>query len=804
MCTEGNRSLRLITWLWALCLPVLAAGQPCATRDFIVVDDFERYNEEEGKGTLVCETWIAYPYPWGYEVWPCYTWLEYENVHSGRQAMGVGYDYGGPDEWYQGVEWWFGHPADWTANGVDTLVVHVRGLATNTPVPLCLRLKDSAAKARTVTHPDPRVLLTTEWVEWRIPLSSFVGVNLAKIDHIYIGAGALGNRPPVDASGGIYIDDIWLAKASSLPSIWAANCIYPSDGDVNVPQAPLLKWSPGFPADYYDVYFGTDANAVAAATPATAGLYRGRQIRDLTTFAPGTLEWGKKYWWRVDQIGPMNILGERDTVTGPVWCFTTADFLVVDDFESYDKQEGTGTRLCESWINYWDDGPSTPVAFPCENPSLERKEVHGARQAMAIDYNNIPRPWLSAVERDWWAEEKKLVDFTVNGGDTLVLFLRGRAGNYPSPISLSVRDNEGKVAEVLYLDAHVTCATQWVEWRIPFSTLSTPERVNLAKVSRMRIGLGDPQNATPGGVGRLYIDDIRVVQSPTAAPPAQATLRYPPDGAVEVCQRTTLQWYPGQGARRHDVYFGTDANTVGSATPASAGVYRGRMETWWAALSFEPGPLDIDQTCYWRIDEVNDLHPEKPCQGPVWRFTTADYLVIDDFERYNYEECQNTRLYENWLEGYYDSWSPFMDIWPRLERVLPHGGWQAMALDYNNVWEPCYSEDYQEFSPLHDWTVHAFDTLVLYVRGWTANVPAPLYVRVEDSAGKRTAIVHPDAQVLLATEWLEWRIPLSQLEGVNVRKVKEIGIGVGDRSNPQPGGAGIVYIDDIRIIQSTP
>jgi hypothetical protein len=295
MCIKGNHSLCLAASLWVLCLPVLAPGQPCATGDLIVVDDFESYNEEAGKGTRVCEIWIPYPYPYGYEVWPCYTWLEYENVHSGRQAMGVGYDYGGPDEWYQGVEWWFGHPADWTVDGVDTFVVHVRGLATNTPVPLCLRLKDTAAKACTVTHPNPRVLLTTQWIEWRIPLSSFTGVNLTKIERIYIGAGEPGDRPPVDASGGIYIDDIWLAKASSLPSIWAASCVYPADGDVNVPQAPLLKWSPGFPADGYGIYFGTDANAVAAATPATGDIYRGRQIRDLTSFAPGTLEWGKKH-----------------------------------------------------------------------------------------------------------------------------------------------------------------------------------------------------------------------------------------------------------------------------------------------------------------------------------------------------------------------------------------------------------------------------------------------------------------------------------------------------------------------------
>jgi hypothetical protein len=667
---------------------------------------------------------------------------------------------------------------------------------SNAPAALYVALEDATGWKAVALHRD--AVNANEWVQWRIPLSEFSdwGVNLKAIKTMYIDIGDQ-SCPQPDGRGRIYLDDICL-----LPRAQAV-ALSPADGDANVSPTPVLKWSPGGRATHHDIYFGTDPNAVANATPATAGIYRGRQVRTDTTYEPGELEWNRTYWWRVDEV---NDAHPESPWKGPVWRFTTADFLVIDDFEVYDHAEGTGTRVCESWINYWDAEPSTPVAFPCENPSLERKEMHGGRQAMALDYNNVPRLWLSAVERDWWVEEKKPLDFTVNGGDTLVLFLRGLASNYPSPLCLSVWDNEGKVAEVLYLDAHVTCATQWVEWRIPFSTLNTPRDVNLAKVRKMRIGLGDPQNATPGGTGRLYIDDIRVIKSPTAAPPAQATLLYPPDGAVDVSQRMALQWRAGQRARWHDVYFGADANAVASATPASADVYRGRQaKGWYTYALFDPGPLDFNQTCFWRIDEVNDLHPESPCQGPVWRFTTADYLVIDDFERYNYEEGQNTRLYETWLEdyGYWDPVVP-VDIWPRLERVLPHGGWQAMAMDYNNVVEPQYHEYYLNFSWPDDWTVRGFDTLVLYVRGWTANVPAPLYVRVRDSAGKQATVVHPDPQVLLASEWLEWRIPLSQLEGVNVRKVKEIGIGVGDRSNPQPGGAGIVYIDDIRIVKSVP
>jgi len=35
--------------------------------------------------------------------------------------------------------------------------------------------------------------------------------------------------------------------------------------------------------------------------------------------------------------------------------------------------------------------------------------------------------------------------------------------------------------------------------------------------------------------------------------------------------------------------------------------------------------------------------------------------------------------------------------------------------------------------------------------------------------------------------------------GVDLTSVLKMCIGVGDRDNPQPGGAGLIYIDDIRL-----
>jgi len=81
------------------------------------------------------------------------------------------------------------------------------------------------------------------------------------------------------------------------------------------------------------------------------------------------------------------------------------------------------------------------------------------------------------------------------------------------------------------------------------------------------------------------------------------------------------------------------------------------------------------------------------------------------------------------------------------------------------------------------------------------NDPAPLYVAIEDNAGHTHAVSHPagEAATLLAG-WNQWQVPLSAFgaAGVAVDRVTRIIVGVGDRDNPQAGGSGLIYIDDIQ------
>ena len=78
-----------------------------------------------------------------------------------------------------------------------------------------------------------------------------------------------------------------------------------------------------------------------------------------------------------------------------------------------------------------------------------------------------------------------------------------------------------------------------------------------------------------------------------------------------------------------------------------------------------------------------------------------------------------------------------------------------------------------------------------------SNDAAALYVTVEDKAGKKKTVTNPNPAATTVGIWTEWRIASSDLAGVNLAAVKKITLGVGDRTSPQAGATGMLYIDDI-------
>jgi regulation of enolase protein 1 (concanavalin A-like superfamily) len=70
-----------------------------------------------------------------------------------------------------------------------------------------------------------------------------------------------------------------------------------------------------------------------------------------------------------------------------------------------------------------------------------------------------------------------------------------------------VEDSAGKSATAT--NATLANASAWTQWSIPFSDLTG---VNLAKVKKLTLGVGDKKNPAADGSGRVFIDDIRVIK----------------------------------------------------------------------------------------------------------------------------------------------------------------------------------------------------------------------------------------------------------------------------------------------------
>ncbi|MHC4727407.1 MAG: hypothetical protein ACYS17_09280 [Planctomycetota bacterium] len=117
----------------------------------------------------------------------------------------------------------------------------------------------------------------------------------------------------------------------------------------------------------------------------------------------------------------------------------------------------------------------------------------------------------------------------------------------------------------------------------------------------------------------------------------------PVNGAVDVTQRPILTWTPGLGAT-HEVYFGADATSLELKASGNLG-----------SESYDPGQLEWNTTYYWRVDEANNTNANSPWTGPLWSFTTANFLIVDDFESYNDldpTDPASNRIFNIWLDGF--------------------------------------------------------------------------------------------------------------------------------------------------------
>jgi len=264
----------------------------------------------------------------------------------------------------------------------------------------------------------------------------------------------------------------------------------------------------------------------------------------------------------------------------------------------------------------------------------------------------------------------------------------------------------------------------------------------------------------------------------------------PANGAVDVAQTPVLTWTPGLGTS-HELYFGTDPASLELKASGSLG-----------SESYEPGQLQWNTTYYWRVDEADNTSADSPWTGPLWSFTTAGFLVIDDMESYNdldENDPASNRIYLAWVDGFDNptvngSTVGHLDP-PFAEQTIVHGGNQSMPFSYNNAVGK--SEATLTLTTNRDWTVHGVSRLTIWFRGSSSNAAEQMYVVLNGSA----AVNHDNPDAAGIGAWTRWNIDLTRFadQGINLTNVNSMTLGFGNRTNPVPGGSGMVFFDDIRL-----
>jgi len=302
----------------------------------------------------------------------------------------------------------------------------------------------------------------------------------------------------------IYNYALTVAEIESVMLIDPLRAREPSPQNGSTPDvinATPLRWTPGVQAVQNDIYFGTDAKAVADADTSTADIYRGRQNTNSYT-PPEDIEYNQTYYWRIDGVG-----ADATVSVGYVWAFTVADYLLVDDFESYNDinpdQEGS-KRIFFTWTDGYDNpsvngstiGYPDPIFADGEH-FVETDIVHGGDQSAPLLFDNST---VSVSEVSVSASDLSIGnDWTVGTPNTLSLWVYGDPNN-PATEQMYVKINGVKV---VISDVDLTL-TAWQEVTIDLADFNT----NLSNVTSFAIGI--ERTGAAGDSGMIFVDDIRL------------------------------------------------------------------------------------------------------------------------------------------------------------------------------------------------------------------------------------------------------------------------------------------------------
>jgi len=273
----------------------------------------------------------------------------------------------------------------------------------------------------------------------------------------------------------------------------------PDSGATDVGVDATLGFRAGREAAKHDVYLGADEQAVIDGTVPVATVTE-------PSYAP-SLDLASTYHWRIDEV---NDAETPSAWQGDIWSFSTQEYLIVDDFESYNDieagQEGS-TLIYLTWVDGFDNptaNGSTIGYNEVFQPTMETQIVHAGSQSVPLMYDNS-----TASSSEVSVNTSDLAigpDWAKGAPETLVLWFYGDADNAVTE-QIYVKVNNVKV--VYDGDANNIVRQRWTQWNIDLALLG----ISLSNVTSLTIGF--ERTGASGGTGMVLIDDIRLYRVAT-------------------------------------------------------------------------------------------------------------------------------------------------------------------------------------------------------------------------------------------------------------------------------------------------
>jgi hypothetical protein len=460
----------------------------------------------------------------------------------------------------------------------------------------------------------------------------------------------------------------------------------------------------------HDVYLSEDVEAVSDGTAPVERVTE-------TSYGPLALDLDTTYFWRVDEVNDVEAV---TTWPGNIWYFTTQEYFVLDDFESYNADEnqiwymwkdGLGYGTPDTPPYYTGNGTGAAVGDETAESFTEETIVHSGKQAMPLAYNNNKQGYLNYSEATFTLTEHR--DWTTRGVKELSLWFRGLPGSVGS-------FTEGPTGTFTMTASGTDIWDVHDEFHYAYKQLS--------------------------GVGSIVAKVESVENTDVWA-------------KAGVMIRETLD----PGSKFAAVYI-TPTNDDG--TPTEGCRFQGRTDTDGGASS----------------DTSVATAEQMAITAPYWIKLERDFA--GNF-RGSYSTDGSTWTSMVWRPGI----SMSSDVYVGLA-LTSHNAALTCEAKFSNV--------RTTGTVTGQWQSQDI--------GISSNSAESMYVAVGNSNGASAVVYHDDPTATQIDAWTEWAIPTQVLadQGVDITDVDNISIGVGNRENPQSGGTGTIYIDDVRLEPEPP